>query len=170
MRPHSLWNQRLKTTRSLLFSEPNLTLKRTIKIWKLQESAENAQKELQQEAALWIVKHNRFNKDKPPIHDKHKNDSSKCRFSGYIHSPEAVSGVSNLVINVENKTTLQLYAIHPSIAHEIWIARRRSMKWNTNTKTLLGEISVIIQTAATTLSFLCTFCRSVGFRRIKKHS
>ena len=27
-----------------------------------------------------------FNKDKPPTHDKHKKDSSKCKFCGYNHS------------------------------------------------------------------------------------
>ena len=52
--------------RSQLFSEPNLALRHAIKIYKLQESAENAQKELQQEAAVCVVKQKRFNKDKPP--------------------------------------------------------------------------------------------------------
>ena len=73
-------------TRSLLFSELNLTLRRAIDICELQESAENAQKELQQEAAVCVVKQKRFNKDKPPTHDKHKKDSSKCKFCGYNHS------------------------------------------------------------------------------------
>ena len=73
-------------TRSLLFSEPNLTLRRAIEICELQESAENAQKELQQEAAVCVVKQKRFNKDKPPTQDKHKKDSSKCKFCGYNHS------------------------------------------------------------------------------------
>ena len=69
---------------SLLISEPNLTPRRAIEICELQES-ENAQTELQQQAAACVLKKKRFNKDKPPSHDKHKKDSSKCKFCGYKH-------------------------------------------------------------------------------------
>ena len=67
----------------ILLFYPNLTLKRVV--CKLHESVENAQ-ELKQKEAVRVVDQKRFNKDKPPTHDKHKKDSSKLKIFGYKHS------------------------------------------------------------------------------------
>ena len=55
-------------TRSVLFSKPNLILKRAIEICELQESAESS------------------SMHKTSTQDNHKKDSSKCKFCGSNHS------------------------------------------------------------------------------------
>ena len=73
------------------------------------------------QAAVCVIKKKRFNKDRPPTQDKHKKDSSKCKFCGYNHTIIHVGSVlrmAKLVLNVKKETTLRLSASHPRIAHQ----------------------------------------------------
>ena len=73
-------------TRSLLFAEPKLTLRRAIEICELQEGAVNAQKELQNEAEVSIVKTKKYNKAQHRSKDKTATEQSpKCKYCGYSH-------------------------------------------------------------------------------------
>ena len=121
-----------------------------VKICELQESAENAQKELQQEAAVCVVKQKRFNKDTPPTHDKHEKDSSKCKFCGNNRSREKCPAYGKTCAKCGKRNHFATVCKSsddstPSLRHS-----KKVMKWNTSTKTPMGEILVTIQTATTT--------------------
>ena len=105
-------------TRSLLFSEPNLTLRRAIEICELQESAENAQKELQQEAAVCVVKQKQSNKDKTRLMINTRKTVLNASSVATIIHVGSVLRMAKHVLNVEKETTLRLYASHPRIAHQ----------------------------------------------------
>ena len=105
-------------TRSLLFSEPNLTLRRAIKISILQESAEKAKKSYNKK--LQCTSSNRSDSTRTSLQPKtitRKTVLNASSVAKILHV-EGVLRMAKLMLNIENKTTLRLYASHPRIAHQ----------------------------------------------------